>query len=249
MLVSATVTFWRWLIGRPASLTPLPSTAACGEERRVWLRYAAALNVRCGEVGGETEDAVAAEICDVSRGGIQMFAPRRFEPGALLSVELPSSDGTDAMAVLVYVLRAQPHGEREWKMGCRFSSELNEYQLSVFDAPRTRSSSPDSRGGERLSCNAKAFYQRVNDPAELPWSARLLNIAVGGMALLVPEPVAIGELLSAELRDADGRSVVTILACVVHTQNSPEGQIVGCNFIRELSSADVEALCKSESAA
>src|SRR5579875_2790917 len=106
MLITATVTFWRWLTGQSMPLTPPSTTAASVEERRVWLRYATALNIRCGEIGIEADAAAEASICDISRGGIQMISARRFEPGAHLSVELPSANGEGAMAVLAYVVRA-----------------------------------------------------------------------------------------------------------------------------------------------
>jgi hypothetical protein len=242
MLVTTTVTFWRWLTGQSMPEMSLSSTEGSTEERRVWLRYAANLNVRCGEVIGEKDNGVSAEICDISQGGIQIIAPRRFEPGALLSVELPSTTGEKAMAMLACVVRTQPHGESEWKMGCRFSSELSEHQLNALGAARTRPSEPDPRGWERFPCDSKAFYQRVNGPAGPNRAARILNIAVGGMALLVQEPIAVGDLLSTDLYDGKGHPVVTILACVVHTQDAPEGQILGCSFIRELTDADIKAL-------
>ncbi|HZV05440.1 MAG TPA: PilZ domain-containing protein [Gemmataceae bacterium] len=242
MLGTATVTFWRWLTGQSMPELSSPPGEASTEERRVWLRYAANLNVRCGEVSGETDNGVSAEICDISQGGIQMIAPRRFEPGTLLSVEMPSAAGEKAMAMLACVVRTQPHGDSEWKMGCRFSSELNDQQLNSLGAQRTRPNEPDPRGWERFPCDTRAFYQRVNGPAGPNQAARILNIAVGGMALLVQEPVAVGDLLSTELHDAKGTPVVTILACVVHTQTAPEGQVVGCSFIRELTDADIKAL-------
>jgi c-di-GMP-binding flagellar brake protein YcgR len=242
MLVSATVTFWRWLTGQPMPLLPLTSAEDSADERRVWLRHAASLNVRCGEAE-DTEDAgVSAVITDISRGGMQMVAPRRFELGALVSVELPAAFDEDEMTLLACVVRSKPHGESEWMMGCRFAHELDERQLSSFGAARSRPNEPDQRGWERFPCDTKAFYQRVNGPAGPLHPARVLNIAVGGMALLVQEPIAVGDLLSTELHNGDGRPVVTILACVVHTQTVSEGQILGCNFIRELSDADVNAL-------
>ena len=48
MLTTGTVTFWRWLTRKPVSLILTPSTENSVDERRVWLRYAASLNVRCG---------------------------------------------------------------------------------------------------------------------------------------------------------------------------------------------------------
>lgn len=242
MSASAPVTFWRWLTGQPIPLTQMPATEGAVEERRVWLRYATTMNVHCGDISGEADPGVLAVICDISRGGIQMISPRRFEPGTLISVGLPAPRREEELAVLACVVRARPHGDSDWAMGCRFSSELNEEQLAAFGAARARPSAPDPRGWSRFSCDAKVFYQRVNGPAEPHRPARMLNIAVGGMALLVEEPVAVGELLSAELHDAKGQPVLTILACVVHAQTVPEGQILGCNFIRELSDADVQAL-------
>lgn len=242
MLDTATATLWRWLTRQPKPLMPLSSDEASVEERRVWLRYAAALNVRCGEASRQADAGVSAQICDISLGGIQMIASRRFDPGVHLSVELASTDGEGGMAVLACVVRTQPHGDSDWKMGCRFASELNEQQLGAFGAARTRSPSLDPREWERFSCDTKAFFQRVNDPVEPHQPARVLNIATGGMALVVQEPVSVGELLSTELHDAQGRSVVTILACVVHTQTVAQGQILGCNFIRELSDSDLKAL-------
>lgn len=238
MLASA-VTFWRWLTGQPV---PLDAPADLDDERRVWLRYAANLNIRCEEVSDDVAEGVSAVIGDISRGGLKVIAPRRFEPGTVLSVELPSVGGQSSLAVLACVVRAQPHGDRDWAMGCRFSGELNDEQLQSFGAARARPTPPDARGWSRFSCDAKAIYQRIgaNDPAF--HSARVLNIAAAGMALRVDEDIAIGELLSTELHDATGKPVLTILACVVHAQTTEEGRILGCNFIRELSDNDLQAL-------
>lgn len=242
MLVTTTVTFWRWLTGQPTHSMSLSSAEDSAEERRVWLRHAASLNVRCGEADSNEATGVSAVICDISRGGVQIISPLRFEPGALLSVELPSARGEDAMALLACVVRTQPHGDSQWKMGCRFSNELNQQQLSAFGAARARPNEPDPRGWERFPCDTKAFYQRVTSPAEPHHAARVLNISVSGMALLVQEPITVGELLSTELHDAKGQPIVTILACVVHTQAVSEGQLLGCNFIRELSDTDIHVL-------
>jgi c-di-GMP-binding flagellar brake protein YcgR len=244
MLASA-VTFWRWLTGQPVSLDAKDAPAESGEandERRVWLRYAADLNTRCAEVGDDGETGIAATIRDISRGGLKVIASRRFEPGTVLSVELPSVSGESALAVLMCVVRAQPHGDTEWAMGCRFSGELSDEQLQAFGAARTRPTPPDARGWSRFPCEAKAIYQRVGERDTAPRSAHVLNISAAGMALVTDEEIAIGELLSTELHHATGKTIVTILACVVHVQQTEEGRVLGCNFIRELNDADLKAL-------
>ncbi len=231
MLASA-VTFWRWLTNQPM---PLDATGQAddADDRRVWLRFRASLNVRCDELGAEAETGVFAVIRDISRGGVQIVAPCRFEPGTVLSVELPAIDGRTALAALACVVRAQPHGDSEWAMGCRFSCELNDEQLQAFGATRVRTPSSDPRIWSRFGCDATAVYQRIGDKDHALRPARVRNIAAAGMALLVAEEVPAGELLSTELHDANGRPVVTILACVVRVQTTSEGQLLGCNFIRE----------------
>jgi hypothetical protein len=241
MLASA-VTFWRWLTGQPFPLDARGVPSDPAEERRVWLRFSANLNIRCEQVVGESEARVYAVISDISRGGVQMIAPRRFEPGTVLSVELPSPEGQTPLAVLACVIRAQPYGDSEWTMGCRFSSELNEEQLQAFGAVRARPTSPDPRNWERFACDAKAVYQRVSGDVPVYRPARVLNIAPAGIALLVDEEIAIGELLSTELHDPSGQRILTILACVVNVQTVAEGHRLGCNFIRELEDKDLHAL-------
>ena len=91
MLASSAVTFWRWLIGQAFPPEELPAVAAPSEERRVWLRHTANLNILCTQVGDELESAVSGVLRSISRGGMQMIAPRRFEPGSILSVESADS--------------------------------------------------------------------------------------------------------------------------------------------------------------
>ena len=71
----------------------------------------------------------------------------------------------------------------------------------------------------------------------------MLNISAGGVALVVDHDVRAGALLSAELHAPDGKAVVTILACVVHViVESERERVLGCNFIQELSDADLQSL-------
>ena len=52
-----------------------------------------------------------------------------------------------------------------------------------------------------------------------------------------------GALVNVDLLDKTGRIVRTMLACVVHTSKRADGAYaVVCNFIRELSEQDLQAL-------
>ena len=241
-MLASTVTFWRWLSGQPIPLDMLTAPSNSADERRVWVRYAANLNIRCEEISGEVETGVSAKICDLSRGGVRMISPRRFDPGTVLSVELPASQGQSALAVLACVIRAHPHGDDEWIMGCRFSGELNDEQLQSFGATRSRPDTPDPRGWSRFPCDAKAVFYSVNADDRASSTGRVRDLSAAGMALQVDEEVAAGELLNIELHDANGQATITILACVVHVQEVAEGWVLGCNFIRELDDKDLQSL-------
>jgi hypothetical protein len=63
------------------------------------------------------------------------------------------------------------------------------------------------------------------------------------MAVQFDRPLPNGTLLSAELHNPQDTQTLTILACVVHITTQSDGQrISGCNFIRELSPADLRKL-------
>ena len=63
------------------------------------------------------------------------------------------------------------------------------------------------------------------------------------MALQVNRDIPTGAMLNAELEGGTTHAAKTILACVVHVLTQTSGErILGCNFIRELSEADLTAL-------
>ena len=70
----------------------------------------------------------------------------------------------------------------------------------------------------------------------------MVNISLGGIGLEVEQSIDNGALLNLELKSTAGQ-VKTILACVVHVlSHGVKGRVLGCNFIHELSEADLHAL-------
>jgi c-di-GMP-binding flagellar brake protein YcgR len=228
---------WNRLTHRPAS------GALAEEDRRLWVRRHVSVETRVTPATGEAETPLPARILDVSSGGARLEVGRFFEPGDLLSLELPPQDGSSSVTVLACVVYSQAVGDDRHILGCRFSAELSAADLATFGASKTRPDVLDSRNWSRYPCEIKAVYQTVPDDDKPPREAKVLNISAGGIGLVVTEEVRAGALLSAELHAADGRAVVTILACVVHVvAESGRERVLGCNFIQELSEKDLEAL-------
>jgi hypothetical protein len=182
-----------------------------------------------------------ARVRNISRGGINLVLKRAFEPGTLLSVDLPGSALT--IEVLACVVRCEELEEESWELGCTFAAELSDEDLQLFGARREKPALPDQRGWVRYPCRAEATYQVVRTPEPSgQHAAEVLDISAGGIALQVSGGLAVGELLSLELR-RDGAVVLTTLASVVRTAISADGRLLaGCNFIRELEEEQIQGL-------
>jgi hypothetical protein len=227
---------WRRLTRKPAH-----AHAAAEDDRRVWVRRHVSVETQVAAADGGP--ATPARIVDVSSGGVQLRIGRDFEAGELLTLELPSRAGEPPATVLACVAHTRPDGDSGWVIGCRFSAKLSDADLSALGAGRSRSALPDSRNWSRNECKGKAAYRIVPDDGEAPREAKVLNISPGGVALLVEGHVPTGALLSTELLAPDGRTVVTILACVVHVAAPSERErVLGCNFIREIGDEELKAL-------
>lgn len=236
-----TASLWNRLTRKPASGTL--AAALAEEDRRLWDRREVNVEIRVTPATGQAESSLNARILDASSGGVRIEVGRYFEPGDLLTLELPPRENTPSTSVLACVVYTQASEDERWVLGCRFSAELSDADLAAFGAAKQRPDLLDGRNWSRFPCQLKAIYQVVLDEDGPCREAKVLNISAGGVALVVDHDVRAGALLSAELHAADGRAVVTMLACVVHVIAESEGErVLGCNFIQELSDADLQSL-------
>jgi len=232
---------WNRLTRKPACGTL--AAAQAEEDRRHWDRREVNVETRVTPATGQAESFLNARILDVSSGGVRIEVGRYFEPGDLLALELPPREHAPSTTVLACVVYSQADGDERWVLGCRFSAELDDADLAAFGAVKQRPDLLDGRNWSRFSCQVKAIYQVLLDEDCPCREAKVLNISAGGVALVVDHDVRAGALLSAELHAPDGKAVVTILACVVHVVAESEGErVLGCNFIQELSDADLHSL-------
>jgi hypothetical protein len=88
-------------------------------------------------------------ICDVSRAGLGLVLPRRFEPGTVLFVELSLRGGEERRPLLARVVRVVRQAEGGWLLGCTFSSQLGEDELRrliELAGARAEPEQPEGRG-------------------------------------------------------------------------------------------------------
>jgi hypothetical protein len=235
--------FWRRLVGWRAPGSDASEVEAGQDDRRVWVRFPSSVQTTLQPAHGGDAERLSARVRDISRGGIRLLVETAFEPGALISVELPDPSGESSYIVLAYVIHASAADDGTWALGCTFARELSDEDLEAFGGRRKKPSRPDDRSWVRFPCSVQSSYQVVSEPEEQQRSAQVLNISASGIGLLVDQAVETGTLLSLELCSASGDAFQAILACVVHATPQGEGQwALGCNFIRELTVAELQAL-------
>jgi PilZ domain len=101
-------------------------------ERRAWVRFPSSQQASCRPMSLTTEElGWQGEIRDVSQGGIALVLSRRFEPGAVLMVELSSKAGESGRQI-VRVVHATPETNGRWIVGCAFVNTLSEEELQAF---------------------------------------------------------------------------------------------------------------------
>lgn len=232
-----TFSFWRRLIGKePAQAT---ATTETQDDRRLWVRYEADLQ---GTVQADQTARFLAKVRDLSLGGANLIVTRPVELGQMLTVDLPVSD-KETFTILACVVRSHPQSNGHWSLGCVFARELTEDDLDRFGARKVQASADDQRNWVRFACALTAHYRKVGDASNQSHAAQILNISPNGIGLAVNPSLAAGTLLNVDLLDKTGRTVRTILACVVHATLRQGGDYaVGCNFIRELSEEELHSM-------
>lgn len=179
---------------------------------------------------------------------MNLVVERAFEPGTVLSVELPGDHESPASTILACVIHAKAQPEGMWTLGCTFAAELDDEELRPFGAKRLRPSGPDQRTWVRFPCDMQVIYHAARPPGASQSLAKVVDISPGGLCLLVARPIDVGTLLSLNLCAAAQGTPLSILACVVHVTTQAGGECkLGCNFIRELSLDELEACCESAS--
>jgi hypothetical protein len=243
-MLQRTISLCRRLIGQNHDNDNLSTTVA-HDDRRLWVRYDTSLETQVQVTRSGQMERLAAQVHDVSIGGANLVTNRAFQIGQMMSVELPGPDGAMQL-VLACIVRCTPMGDGHWSLGCAFSRELAAADLRRFGAGKPVPTEDDQRGWVRHKCHLKAAYERIGEEDDRTYEADVLNVSASGVGLTLREPVEPGALINLRLYGRNGALVRTILACVVHSTERANGDVViGCNFIRELGEDELDTLLQA----
>jgi hypothetical protein len=71
-------------------------------------------------------------VQDISLRGFNLVLNRRFEPGALLNVELQPEEEGERLTLWARVVHVTCHPEGDWQHGCVFTKQLAGEELAVL---------------------------------------------------------------------------------------------------------------------
>jgi hypothetical protein len=117
--------------GLPDDGAGSPATAA---SRRLYVRHVADAATVCQPVASWTTEPSKweAHIRNVSRSGIGLLLPRRFERGTGLAIDVPGGHGAAPHTVFARIVRVLEEPDACWFVGCTFLSELSDADLQVL---------------------------------------------------------------------------------------------------------------------
>jgi hypothetical protein len=188
-----------------------PGTVEC----RVWPRHPCAVQVQCQPAAArqDKEQIWQGTVRDLSRGGVGLILPRRFEPGTVLFVELPGSEARPLLVRVAHTVRL-PRGT--WLLGCAFSSKLSEEELQRWLRPKTGQEPPAPAGPAADPSGRGAMIPGVTLEGPRGAGGRVVRRTVRWLKLPGAWPPEAGTLLSV---GAQGRVVnpagdrVRVLGC------------------------------------
>lgn len=235
-MLSRTLASWGKFLGLSSN------EPSAEEERRLHGRVPCDIETTCQPAGTEPGPALTVRVKNVSRGGIGLLSSCPFRVGELLSIHLPDVALGSIEDLLACVVRCDPTGAGEWFIGGTFSTSLSDEEIRRFEGSEEPTDPPDQRNWVRFPSVAQASYQIVQPTPSEQWTpSRVLNISGGGIALLITEPLPVGQLLSVELR-RDSTVLVALASIIRSTVERDGSRIVGCNFIHELPEEQVARL-------
>lgn len=222
---------------RVATTTPQP----LAEERRAAARYACDLESTCQPLSVVKTGSWSMRVLDLSATGIGIAMSRRFEVGAILTLNLETPDKTVSRTLYVRVVNVSATADGSWRMGCKLTGELGDDELRAFQTERVRPQEPDCRAWVRFACDVETPCHEVGQPVSEPLMIRIVDISPGGLRLLAHRQFDEGTLLNVELPGTETGKQVVVRVLHKKTLGS-DLWLLGCEFAQVLSEDELHEL-------
>jgi hypothetical protein len=120
-------------VSQPATAMTAPSvSSARTQERRASVRFESNAKGSCQTLSVHRETAWEATVRDISCDGIGLLLGRRFEPGALLAIEVNEGNEGRKRLLLARVAHATQQPEGHWLIGCTLVNPLTKDEIQLL---------------------------------------------------------------------------------------------------------------------
>jgi hypothetical protein len=124
-----------------------------------------------------------------------------------------------------------------------FIEALMQSLQSIVRRHRTAVLGVEQRAHPRYHVPSDTCGEVSSPPSTHPQPARVLNLSLGGVGLLVDTPFHAGELLQVEFSRTDPDFSCTLVVSVVHCTEQPDGRyLVGGRFVDQLEPGELRLL-------
>jgi hypothetical protein len=104
-------------------------------------------------------------------------------------------------------------------------------------------SGPERRTTPRYPCSREVFYQLMTRKGQdLWWNARILDVSLGGGALVLTRHVNVGDRIAVDLREAHRGVERNAVARIIHGHEVHGGWQVGCAWLGPLMPEELSLL-------
>jgi hypothetical protein len=185
---------------------------------RTWPRHECELSGTCGPLTARSESGETwpGRVQNISLGGLGLVLSRRFEPGAVLSLELESPERGVPQRLLVRVVRVEALPGREWLLGCSLLSRLSHDKLKKL-LGADRPAPPTKEAGDSAVQDV-TFTATLRGNGVGTFRARRLHIAAGW-------PPAVGTVLTLGL-NGNHRNAIRLQVRVCDCFRQGDGWVV-----------------------
>jgi PilZ domain len=222
---------------------PDEKDGSSGVERRRASRHSSDMETTCQPVGSRDSATWDGWCRDISTSGIGLILSRRFEPGTLLAIDVENPAQGVSYNVLARVIHATAQEDGTWRLGCAFARELAEEDLQPFCAGRMATDAADVRAWVRFSCDVPMICRRAARNSSAEWKGKIVDVAPGGIGIVIPLPLETGTALTIELALGQDESPRTFLVRVAQTpRQTGTDWLLGCEFTRSFTDVELTQL-------
>ncbi len=224
-------------------------------ERRTAPRYRCTTLLPCRVAAVAIGPVGAAEVQNLSTGGLGLLLPCAVDIGAMLTIKLDGPAAEKMGPLEARVIHGQPADDGRWLAGCILTRspgpEFEEFLAAIENGdssatvlprmPENTRSRP--RSSVRLSCNLVALCHWDENGAKGSCSVRVRNISHGGLSLVFSSEPALVQFFTLDLLNPHRSASCSVKARVLYKVEQPGGgYIVGASFPDKLDPRTLRAL-------